>query len=37
MFRLMIDSGWRGYSDTDRAGGDLQIGPTFNGGLVYEW
>lgn len=37
MFRLMVDSGWRGYSDSDRSDGDLHIGPTFNGALVYEW
>jgi hypothetical protein len=37
MFRLMIDSGWRVYSDTDVSDGNLQVNPTLNGGLVYIW
>jgi hypothetical protein len=37
MFRLMIDSGWRVYSDSDVADGDLQINPTLNGAIVYTW
>jgi hypothetical protein len=37
MFRLMLDSGMRAYSDTDVADGDIQINPTFNGAIVYIW
>jgi hypothetical protein len=37
MFYLMLDSGWRMYSDTDVADGELQVNPTFNGAIVYKW
>jgi hypothetical protein len=37
MFRLMLDSGWRVYSDSKIDDGANQINPTFNGALVYAW
>jgi hypothetical protein len=37
MFRLMLDSGWHIYSDSDVENGAIQINPTFNGALVYAW
>lgn len=37
MFRLMIDSGWHLYSDSDLAGGNAQLNPTVNAGVVYIW
>ncbi len=37
MFRLMLDSGWHIYSDSDIEDGATQINPTFNGALVYTW
>jgi hypothetical protein len=37
MFYLMLDSGWRLYSDSDVDDGMLQVNPTFNGAIVYKW
>lgn len=37
MFRLMLDSGWHVYSDSEVRDGTLQVNPTFNGALVYTW
>ncbi len=37
MFRLMIDSGWHLYSDTELADGKTQINPTINAAVVYIW
>lgn len=37
MYYVMLDSGWRLYSDSDVGHGELQVNPTFNGALVYKW
>jgi hypothetical protein len=37
MFRLMIDSGWRVYSDSEVEDGHIQINPTINAAIVYIW
>jgi hypothetical protein len=37
MFRLMLDSGWRVYSDSDVEDGHIQINPTINTAVVYMW
>jgi hypothetical protein len=37
MFRFMLDSGWRVYSDSDAEDGKIQVNPTFNGAVVYMW
>jgi hypothetical protein len=37
MFYVMLDSGWRVFTDTEEFNGMVQMNPTFNGALVYKW
>ena len=36
-FHINFDSGWHVYYDGDISYHEIQVGPTINGDLVYEW